>query len=69
MATLKELMTKPTPKGRERIAEKVETLRQTIALKMLREELNISQTALAMGVKRPTVTTWSRQITIPACRF
>ncbi len=35
----------------------MEELRQTIALNMLREELNISQTELAaaMGVKQPTV--------------
>ncbi|MDS0886431.1 helix-turn-helix domain-containing protein [Raoultella ornithinolytica] len=57
MATLKELMAKQNPESRERIAEKVEELRQTIALNMLREELNISQTELAaaMGVKQPTV--------------
>ncbi len=57
MATLKELMAKQSPERRERITEKVEELRQTIALNMLREELNISQTELAaaMGVKQPTV--------------
>ena len=57
MATLKELMAKQSPERRERIAEKVEELRQTIALNMLREELNISQTELAaaMGVKQPTI--------------
>ncbi|MEL0552719.1 MULTISPECIES: helix-turn-helix domain-containing protein [Enterobacteriaceae] len=57
MATLKELMAKQSPESQERIAAKVEELRQTIALNMLREELNISQSELAaaMGVKQPTV--------------
>lgn len=57
MATLKELMAKQSPESRERIAVKVEEMRQVIALNMLREELNISQTELAaaMGVKQPTV--------------
>lgn len=57
MATLKELMAKQSPESQERIAEKVEVLRQVIALNMLREELNISQAELAsaMGVKQPTI--------------
>ncbi|HEI8400933.1 TPA: helix-turn-helix transcriptional regulator [Citrobacter freundii] len=54
MATLKELMAKQSP---ERITEKVEILRQAVALNMLREELNLSQAELAsaMGVKQPTI--------------
>lgn len=57
MATLKELMAKQSPESQERIAEKVEVLRQVIALNMLREELNLSQAELAsaMGVKQPTI--------------
>lgn len=57
MATLKELMAKQSPESQERIAEKVETLRQAVALNMLREELNLSQAELAsaMGVKQPTI--------------
>ncbi|ASO09350.1 helix-turn-helix transcriptional regulator [Salmonella enterica subsp. salamae] len=57
MATLKELMAKQTPESQQRIAAKVEEMRQTIALNRLREELNMSQTemAAAMGVKQPTV--------------
>ena len=57
MATLKELMAKQSPESQERITEKVEILRQTVALNMLREELNLSQAELAsaMGVKQPTI--------------
>lgn len=57
MATLKELMAKQSPESQARIAEKVEALRQTVTLSMLREELNLSQAELAaaMGVKQPTV--------------
>ena len=56
MATLKELMAKQSPESQERITEKVEILRQAVALNMLREELNLSQAELAsaMGVKQPT---------------
>ena len=57
MATLKELMAKQSPESQERITEKVEILRQVVALNMLREELNLSQAELAsaMGVKQPTI--------------
>lgn len=57
MATLKELMAKQSPESQERITEKVEILRQAVALNMLREELNLSQVELAsaMGVKQPTI--------------
>lgn len=71
MATLKELMAKQSPESQERIAEKVEVLRQAVALSMLREELNLSQAELAsvMGVKQPTIAKWNRLITILACRL
>ena len=57
MATLKELMAKQSPESQERITEKVEILRQAVALNMLREELELSQAELAtaMGVKQPTI--------------
>lgn len=57
MATLKELMAKQSPESQAHIAEKVEEMRQAIALSMLREELNMSQAELAkaMGVKQPTI--------------
>ncbi|MEZ2584168.1 helix-turn-helix domain-containing protein [Kluyvera intermedia] len=57
MATLKELMAKQSPESQARITEKVEVMRQVIALNMLREELNLSQAevAAAMGVKQPTI--------------
>ncbi|MCP1206581.1 helix-turn-helix transcriptional regulator [Pantoea sp. B550] len=57
MANLKQLMANQSPESRERIAKKVDAMRQVIALHMLREELNLSQTemAQAMGVKQPTI--------------
>jgi predicted transcriptional regulator len=57
MANLKELMANQSPESRERIAKKVDAMRQVIALHMLREELNLSQTEMAhaMGVKQPTI--------------
>jgi len=57
MATLKQLMAQQSEESQERIAAKVEVLRIIVALNQLREELNISQTelAVAMGVKQPTV--------------
>ncbi len=57
MANLKELMANQSPESRERIAKKVDAMRQAIALHMLREELNLSQTEMAhaMGVKQPTI--------------
>ena len=50
-------MAKQSPESQERITEKVEILRQAVALNMLREELNLSQAELAsaMGVKPPTI--------------
>lgn len=57
MSTLKELMAKESPESQERIAAKVEELRQEVILSQLRDELQISQSELAkaMGVKQPTV--------------
>lgn len=70
MATLKELMAKQSPESQERITEKVEILRQAVALNMLREELNLSQAELAsaMGLSSQQSQKWSRQITILVCR-
>lgn len=50
MANLKELMAKQSPESQKRIAEKVEEMRQTIALSRLREELNLSQAELAAAL-------------------
>lgn len=57
MSTLKELMAKESPESQERIAAKVEELRQEVLLSQLRNELQISQSELAkaMGVKQLTV--------------
>ena len=57
MATLKELMAKQSPESQQRIAAKAEEIRQSVALNLLREELQMSQTemAAAMGVKQPTI--------------
>jgi len=57
MSTLKELLEKQSPESQQRIAKKVEILRQEIALSQLREELNLSQTELArtIGVSQPTL--------------
>ncbi|MGC0787007.1 helix-turn-helix transcriptional regulator [Pantoea agglomerans] len=62
MANLKELMANQSPESRERIAKKVDAMRQVIALHMLREELNLSQTEMAhaMGVKQPTIARMER---------
>lgn len=57
MGTLKELMAKQSPESQQRIAAKAAGIRQSVALNLLREELQISQTemAAAMGVKQPTI--------------
>ncbi|ENE7046457.1 helix-turn-helix domain-containing protein [Klebsiella variicola] len=57
MATLKELMAKQSPESQQRIAAKTAEIRQSVALNLLREELQMSQTemAAAMGVKQPTI--------------
>ncbi|HBY5144822.1 TPA: XRE family transcriptional regulator [Klebsiella pneumoniae] len=57
MATLKELMAKQSPDRQQRIAAKAAEIRQSVALNLLREELQMSQTemAAAMGVKQPTI--------------
>ncbi|MDR0807065.1 MAG: helix-turn-helix domain-containing protein [Enterobacteriaceae bacterium] len=57
MATYRELLAKESPDMQERVAERVEEASIRIALSMLRDELDISQTELAtaMGVKQPSV--------------
>lgn len=57
MATYRELLAKESPEMQARVAERVEEVSIQIALSMLRDELNISQTELAavMGVKQPSV--------------
>ncbi|EMM1630634.1 helix-turn-helix transcriptional regulator [Klebsiella pneumoniae] len=57
MATLKELMAKQSSESQQRIAAKAAEIRQSVALNLLREELQMSQTemAAAMGVKQPTI--------------
>ncbi|KFD23408.1 helix-turn-helix domain-containing protein [Yokenella regensburgei] len=57
MSTLKALMAQQSPEDQQRVTEKVEEMRQIVALTQLREELNLSQTQLAaaMGVKQPTL--------------
>ena len=44
MATLKELMAKQSPESQQRIAAKAAEIRQSVALNLLREELQMSQT-------------------------
>lgn len=57
MSTYKELLAKESPEMQTRVAERVEEASLRIALSMLRDELNISQTELAamMGIKQPSV--------------
>lgn len=57
MATYRELLAQESPEIQARVAERVETTSIQIALSMLRDELNISQTELAamMGIKQPSV--------------
>lgn len=57
MSTLKELMAQQGPESQKRIAEKVEEMRRDVVLSQLREELNLSQTqmAVAMGIRQPTL--------------
>lgn len=57
MATLKELMASRSTESQQRIADKVQVLRQEVALVKLREELKLSQTELArtIGVSQPTL--------------
>ncbi len=57
MATLKELMAKQSPKASSVLQAKAAEIRQSVALNLLREELQMSQTemAAAMGVKQPTI--------------
>lgn len=57
MSTYKELLAKESPEMQARVAERVGEASLRIALSMLRDELNISQTELAamMGIKQPSV--------------
>ncbi|MFJ3459410.1 helix-turn-helix domain-containing protein [Scandinavium goeteborgense] len=57
MSTLKELMAQQSPESQKRIKERVEEMRQEVALSQLRTELQVSQSELAaaMGVKQPTI--------------
>lgn len=57
MATYRELLAKESPEMQARVVERVEAASVQVALSMLRDELNISQTELAaaMGVKQPSV--------------
>jgi DNA-binding XRE family transcriptional regulator len=57
MASYKELLAKESPEMQARVAARVEAASIKIALAQLREELNISQTAMAaaMGVSQPAV--------------
>lgn len=57
MATYRELLAKESSEMQARVAERVEEVSTQIALSMLRDELNISQTELAaaMGVKQPSI--------------
>ncbi len=57
MSTYKDLLAKESPEMLARVAERVEEASLRIALSMLRDELNISQTELAamMGIKQPSV--------------
>lgn len=57
MSTYRELLAKESPEMQARVAERIEQESIQIALSMLRDELDISQTELAasMGVKQPSV--------------
>src|SRR5471030_2252250 len=57
MGNLKKMMEQRSTESRKKIMARVEELRQEIGLSQLREELNMSQTqlAVALGVKQPTV--------------
>lgn len=57
MATYRELLAKESTEMQAKVAERVEEVSIQIALGMLRDELNISQTELAavMGIKQPSV--------------
>lgn len=57
MATYRELLAKESPEMQAKVAERIEEVSIQIALGMLRDEFNISQTELAavMGIKQPSV--------------
>lgn len=57
MATYRELLAQESPEMQDRVEARVEQASIKIALSQLRDELNVSQTelAVAMGVKQPSV--------------
>ncbi|EJS6906048.1 TPA: helix-turn-helix domain-containing protein [Salmonella enterica] len=57
MRTLEEMIAARSPESQARIADRVEEMRQEVALSQLRAELQMSQSELAaaMGVKQPTL--------------
>ena len=57
MVTLKVLMAIQRPDSQLHITSEASEIRQSVALNLLREELQMSQTemAAAMGVKQPTI--------------
>ncbi|EBZ0015945.1 helix-turn-helix domain-containing protein [Salmonella enterica subsp. enterica] len=57
MATYRELLAKETPEMQERVKARVDEASRNIALAMLRDELNLSQSELAaaLGVSQPSV--------------
>ncbi len=57
MATYRELLAKETPEMQERVKARVDEASRNIALSMLRDELNLSQSELAaaLGVSQPSV--------------
>lgn len=57
MATLEELLAQRSAESLAHIDTRAEEMRREVLLSLLRDELNMSQTALAaaMGVSQPTV--------------
>ncbi|WP_437891176.1 helix-turn-helix domain-containing protein [Phytobacter sp. V91] len=62
MPTLDELLAEQSPESLARINQKAEALRMELTLYRLREELEISQTemALSMGIAQPTLARMER---------
>lgn len=57
MRTLEEMIAARSPESQARIADRIDEMRQEVALSQLRAELQMSQSELAaaMGVKQPTL--------------
>jgi transcriptional regulator with XRE-family HTH domain len=57
MATYRELLAKESPEMQARVEERVEQASIRLALSQLRDELDMSQTelAVAMGVQQPSI--------------